>query len=184
MPVSLYVSFREICFLGIANRLPPLPALNPLRIVLYRAAGLTVGGGCEIWGPLTIRPVGGSRNIDIGFGSFVNAEVRFAAPGARVTIGAHVLVGPRVMFETVNHDLAYSPETGRRTESKPITVEDGAWIGAGAIITPGVTIHRGAVVAAGAVVTRDVPADTLVGGVPAKPIKSTDALALTVPPVA
>ena len=173
MPASLYASLREIAFLGIANRVPSLRALNRLRVALYRAAGLTIGGGCEIWGPLTIRPPGSSRNISIGPGSFVNAEVRFAAAEARVAIGAHVLVGPRVMFETVNHDLEYSPGAGRGTASKPIIVQEGAWIGAGAILTPGVTIHRGAVVAAGAVVTRDVEPDTVVGGVPARAIRRT-----------
>jgi acetyltransferase-like isoleucine patch superfamily enzyme len=55
-----------------------------------------------------------------------------------------------------------------------ITVEDDVWIGAGAVITDGVTVGRGAVIAAGAVVTKDVPAHTVVGGIPARVIKEID----------
>ncbi|WP_165251625.1 DapH/DapD/GlmU-related protein [Adlercreutzia sp. ZJ304] len=56
-------------------------------------------------------------------------------------------------------------------EPAPIHIEDDVWIGSGAIVLPGVRIGRGSVVAAGAVVTKDVPSMTVVGGIPAKPIK-------------
>jgi maltose O-acetyltransferase len=89
-----------------------------------------------------------------------------------VTIGNDVQIGPRVMFETVSHDLEYVPGRLRKSQTKPIVVEDGVWIGAGAIVTQGVTIGRGAVIAAGAVVTSDVPANTVAGGVPARTIRA------------
>lgn len=82
-------------------------------------------------------------------------------------------IGPRVMFETVNHGLVYEPNKGRGARTQPITIEDEVWIGGGSIITQGVTVGRGAVVAAGSVVTEDVEPDTVVGGAPARFIKKT-----------
>lgn len=159
---------REIAFLTLANHLPRLPIFDSLRYAILRLAGLTIKGKCTIWGPITIRPIGGARNIEVGKGTFINAECRFGVPNDKVTIGENVQVGPRVMFETVNHGLVYVAGAGRGAWTKPIVVEDEVWIGAGAIVTQGVTIGRGAVVAAGAVVTKDVAPNTVVGGVPAR----------------
>ncbi len=133
---------------------------------------MKIKGKCTLWGPFTVRPLGGAKNIEIGEGTFINSDVRFGVPN-KVTIGKNVQIGPRVMFETMTHGLIYVPEKGRGGESKPITVEDEVWIGAGAIVTQGVTIGKGAVVAAGAVVTKNVAPNTVVGGVPAKFIKNT-----------
>jgi maltose O-acetyltransferase len=144
-----------------------------LRAPLLRAAGVSIGAKTRIWGPLTIRPIGGARQISIGENSFLNTEIRFGVLQATVSIGNCVQVGPRVMFETVSHGLVYEPGQGRGTTSKDIIVEDEVWIGAGAIVQPGVRIGRGAVVAAGAVVVRDVAPDTVVGGVPARYIRAT-----------
>jgi acetyltransferase-like isoleucine patch superfamily enzyme len=162
------MAFREFLFLPLANNLPRLRICDRFRHVLYRLAGVRAGR-CSIWGPLTIRPIGGASNISIGDGSFLNTEIRFGAR-ASVTIGRHVQIGPRVMFETVNHTTSAGGGAKRGSSSLPIRVEDEAWIGAGAIITPGVTIGSGAIVAAGAVVTKDVAPGTIVGGVPAKVI--------------
>jgi len=161
----------EAIFLTLANHLPRLRISDRLRWRLYRLAGMRIAGRCVIWGPLTVRPLGGARNIAIGAGTFVNTNIRFGVPRERVTLGSNVQVGPNVSFETVSHGLVYVPEQGRGDIVRPITVEDEVWIGAGVIITGGVRIGRGAVVAAGAVVTRDVPAGTVVGGVPARIIR-------------
>lgn len=106
--------------------------------------------------------------VVIGARSFINRDgyVR-----AAVTIGERVAVGAFCRLVSDNHDLGPSHHRAGRFHSLPITIEDGAWLGVGVTVLGGVTIGRGAVVAAGAVVTRDVPADTLVGGVPAKPRK-------------
>lgn len=127
-----------------------------------------------IWEGLTIRPIGGAANIEIGRGTFVNTGVRFGVPIDKVTIGEDVQIGPRVMFETASHGLEYVPGVGRGTSTKPIVVEDQVWIGGGAIIGQGVTIGRGAVVAAGAVVVENVAAQTVVGGVPARLIRQVN----------
>lgn len=162
---------RELVFLTLANYLPRLVFSDKLRVRLLKLAGMNITGGCTIWGPLTVRPLGGVANIEVGAGSFLNTETRFGVPHDKVTIGKQVSVGPRVMFETMSHSLAYDENGRRENNSAPIVVEDNVWIGAGAIITKGVVIKSGAVVAAGAVVTQDVDSDTLVGGIPAKLIK-------------
>jgi maltose O-acetyltransferase len=123
-------------------------------------------------GSLTVRPVGGARNITIGHNTFINSDCSFGCPDALITIGERAQVGPGVSFETVNHGLIYEPGRGRGATHQRILVEDEVWIGAGAIITPGVRIGRGAVVMAGAVVTKDVDPYTVVGGVPARVVKN------------
>lgn len=162
----------ESVFLAAANCLPRSEWIDRVvRFRLYKLAGLKISGRCLIWGPLIIRPIGGAKNIQIDEGTFINTEVRFGVPIDAVHIGKNVHIGPRVMFETVNHALHFQPGIGRKTSTKPIIVEDEAWIGAGVIVTQGVTIGRGAVVAAGAVVVKNVDANTLVGGVPATVIR-------------
>lgn len=90
-----------------------------------------------------------------------------------VTIGDHVNLAQGITVTALNHN--FSDTTKRIDEqsisTKHVTIEDDVWIGANAVILPGVTIGQHAVVAAGAVVTTDVPANTVVGGVPARIIK-------------
>lgn len=164
---------RELIFLTIANNLPRLKVCDRVRYIFYKMAGIKINGMCTLWGPFTIRPIGGAKNIEIGRGTFINTEARFGVPSAKVTIGQDVQIGPRVMFETMNHGLVYEEGKGRGGQAKPIVIEDGVWIGAGCIVTPGVTIGKGAVIAAGAVVTKDVQPNSVVGGTPAKFIKNT-----------
>ena len=164
---------REFIFLALANHLPRLRFFDRNRDVILRLAGINIIGRCLIWGPLTVRPIGGLKNIVIGAGSFLNTETRFGVQRATVTIGKNVQIGPRVSFETVSHGLQYIEGKGRSTSSLSIVIEDEVWIGAGVIITQGVTIARGAVITAGAVVTRDVEANCVFGGVPAKFIEYT-----------
>jgi len=167
-------SFREMIFIPLGNYLPRLKIFDRLRFIFFRLAGVAINGRCIIFSPVVIRPIGKAFNVEIGRGTFLNAEVRFGVPCDRVTIGADVRIGPRVMFETASHRLKYVQGQRRGVVSAPIVVEDGAWIGAGAIVLPGVRIGRGAVVAAGSVVTRNVEADTVVAGVPARFVKSTN----------
>lgn len=165
---------REMIFLPIANHLPRLMAMDLIRYIFYKLAGVHIEGRCIIYGPLTIRPVGGTKNITIGKGSFLNTEIRFGCPKDRITIGKNCQIGPRVCFETMSHGMVYEPGKGRGRLSKPIVVDDEVWIGCGAIILQGVTIGKGAVVSAGAVVSKDVETLTVVGGVPAKLLKKID----------
>ena len=166
---------RELIFLPIANYLVPrIKFLDYGRFLLFNLAGVKISGKALIFGPLIIRPIGKAKNIHIGDRSFLNTNIRFGCPDAPVKIGRHCQIGPGVMFETVNHDFHSKLGDIRSMQTLPITLEDYVWVGAGAIILPGVTVGEGAVIAAGAVVTKDVVSRTMVGGVPAKLIKKLD----------
>jgi acetyltransferase-like isoleucine patch superfamily enzyme len=109
------------------------------------------------------------RFTKIGKNVFINHACTFLDMGG-ITIEDEVQIGPRVNLITENHPL--DPANRKALICKPIVIKRNAWIGAAATILPGVTIGENAVVAAGAVVSRDVPANTIVGGVPAKIIKA------------
>ncbi len=109
------------------------------------------------------------RFILIGKNVFINHACTCLDMGG-ITIDDDVFIGPKVNLITENHPL--DPANRKALICKPIVVKRNAWIGAAATIMPGVTIGENAVVAAGAVVSKDVPANTVVGGVPAKIIKT------------
>lgn len=101
---------------------------------------------------------------------FVNQNCTFYDLGG-LDIGDDVMIGPNVSLITSGHPV----EPSRRHDAvvaRPIVIGNNVWIGAGATIISGVTIGENSVVGAGAVVTRDVPPNTLVGGNPARIIRS------------
>ncbi len=118
------------------------------------------------------------KNIAIGKDVFINSGCHFQDQGG-IEIGDGALIGHNVVLATINHDL--NPKENRKNHYAPIKIGSHVWIGSNATILPGVTIGDYAVVAAGAVVTRDVPAMTVVGGVPAKVLKVVKELSGTIP---
>ena len=133
-----------------------------------------------LFSQLTGRPVDGSfalfppfytdcgKNIHIGKHVFINMGCKFQDQGG-IFIGDGALIGHNVVLATLNH--AMQPERRGDMLPAPIHIGKRVWIGSNAAVLPGVTIGDGAVVAAGAVVTKDVPANAVVGGVPAKVIR-------------
>ena len=111
------------------------------------------------------------KNIQLGRRVFINSGCCFQDQGG-IEIGDDALIGHQVVIATLNHDL-HPLRRGSMTH-KPVKIGKKVWIGAHATILPGVTIGNGAVIAAGAVVTKDVPPNTVVGGVPAKILKEID----------
>jgi acetyltransferase-like isoleucine patch superfamily enzyme len=109
------------------------------------------------------------KNTRIGKNVFINFDCTFLDLGG-ITIEDNVMLGPKVSLLTEGHPVAANERQTLTTGN--ILIQKGAWIGAGAIILQGVTIGEHAVVAAGAVVSKDVPAHTIVGGIPAKHIKN------------
>lgn len=114
--------------------------------------------------------------IRIGRDSLIG-EMNVLRGQGGIAIGDRVYTSPLVQMAAVDHVFADPgrPFVEQGITAQGIIVEDDVWIGAGAIITDGVRVGRGAVVAAGAVVTRDVPPHTVVGGVPARPIRAIEA---------
>ena len=109
------------------------------------------------------------QHIFIGEHVFVNQGVTMVDLGG-IYLADDVLVGPNVTLITVNH--VEDPRQRRDIIPQAIHVGQGAWIGAGALILPGVTIGAQAIIGAGSIVTRDVPAATVVVGTPAKVLRS------------
>ena len=114
--------------------------------------------------------------ITIGKDSLVGEYSVIRGQGG-VQIGDRVYTSPFTQIIAVNHvfDDPERPFVEQGITAEGISIEDDVWIGSGAIITDGVHVGKGAVIAAGAVVTQDVPAHTVVGGVPARPIKTISA---------
>jgi maltose O-acetyltransferase len=145
-----------------------------VRTMLYRLAGLRIGKGTLVLGRLTLTSDGSlSKMLSIGFASRVNAPF-FADLNAPVIIGSNVAIGHHVVLITTDHDKSNPEHRGGTPKFERIVIEDGAMIGACVTILPGVTIGRGSVVSAGALVSQSVLANRLVGGVPARPIKTLD----------
>lgn len=108
------------------------------------------------------------KNIRLGKRVFINSGCKFQDQGG-ITIGDDVLVGHNCVIATLNHVM--DPAHHADMLPAPVKICDKVWIGANVTILQGVTIGEGAIVAAGAVVNKDVPARTVVGGIPAKVIK-------------
>lgn len=102
-------------------------------------------------------------------GFFINMGCKFQDQGG-ITIDDGALIGHNVVLATLNHDP--NPAARRDMHPRPIHIGKNVWIGAGAVILPGVTVGDNAIVAAGAVVSRDVEPGTVVAGVPARKIKN------------
>ncbi len=133
-----------------------------VRRLLSELFGYTVPASLRVFPPFYTDF---GKNITVGENVFINACCHFQDHGG-VTLGDGCQIGHNVVFATLNHGL--SPEERPITYPAPIVLERNVWVGSNATILQGVTIGENAVVAAGAVVTRDVPANTIVGGVPAK----------------
>jgi acetyltransferase-like isoleucine patch superfamily enzyme len=109
------------------------------------------------------------KHIQLGKNVFINHGCSFLDLGG-ITIEDDVLIGPKVNLITENHPT--DPSQRKSLLLDAILIKRNAWIGAGATILPGVTIGENAIIAAGAVVTKNVADNTIVGGIPAKLIKS------------
>ena len=128
--------------------------------------------GTEIDASTTIFPpfyTNFGQSIKLGKNVFINHACSFLDVGG-IIIEDDVMIGPRVNLTSENHPL--DPRDRTTLLPRPVIIKRNAWIGAAATILPGVTVGENAVVAAGAVVSRDVPANTVVAGVPAKVVKT------------
>lgn len=140
---------------------------DEVRQLFGELIGKTMDDGFRLIPPFYAT---GGADTRIGRNVFVNQNCTFYDLGG-LDIGDDVMIGPNVSLITSGHPV----EPSRRRDcvvARPIAIGRNVWIGAGATIIGGVTVGENSVVAAGSVVTRDVPPDTLVGGNPARVIRS------------
>lgn len=148
-------------------RTPTSPEFpHHIRVRLLRRQGMQIASTvtglrqCEFDSP----------NVRIGDGTFVNAGCRFVGRG-NIDIGCNVLIGPEVMIITSSHPVDSCGQVSREPHYTPVRIADRCWIGARALILPGVTIGEGTVIGAGAVVTGDCEPGAVYVGVPARKIR-------------
>jgi maltose O-acetyltransferase len=161
-------------FVQVLVSLLPHNSLSRVRTALYRICGFKIGSGTLVLGKLTLtadRSLVGV--LSIGRGSRINSPL-YADLNAPIEIGNRVAIGHHVVLITTDHDTGNPLDRSGAAKTAKIVIEDGAWIGARTTILPGVTIGHGAVIAAGSMVAHSVPPNKVVGGVPARPLKSLD----------
>lgn len=149
----------------------PAYAGGRLRTRVLRAAGLNIGKSTVVMGAPRLHGPGDIRGrLTIGERGMINIGCFFDL-NEQIWIGDNVSLGHEVLILTASHKIGRSGHRAGPLMLAPVSIEDGVWIGARSVVLPGVTVGEGAVVAAGAVVNRDVPRNTLVGGVPARPLR-------------
>lgn len=166
-PWPAYVKYRRLLWMVawcLLAKWMPYFVGKRWRTALLSVFGMQHGDGVSfypssrIWAPWNLR-----------LGSYVSIDDQVNLYSAdKITIGTKVAISREAFICTASHDIT---KPNRPLVTAPITICDGVWIGARAIILPGVTIGEGAVIAAGAVVTKDVEPWAVVGGNPAKFIK-------------
>jgi maltose O-acetyltransferase len=142
----------------------------PLRRHLLEQLLGSVGEGTEIRPPLYVDY---GSHITIGARSFANFGL-VALDVAAITIGDDVQIGPDVQLLTPTHPVEPGPRREKWEAAEPITIGDNVWLGGGVIVCPGVSIGTNTVVGAGAVVTRDLPADVVAVGNPARVVRQLE----------
>ena len=133
-----------------------------IRKWFLKCLGLKVGRNTLIGRKASFRDC---SNIEIGDGCVVNPHVLLDGRGAKITIGNNVDIAQEAIIWTLEHD-----SHTHKAIAKEVNIEDYVWIGNRTIILPGVTIGKDSICAAGSVVTKDVPPNSIVGGIPAKVI--------------
>jgi maltose O-acetyltransferase len=163
---ALDVSARRIAW-SLVNAFPPF-TMRIVRTRMLRVLGCDVRDRVGVFGSVTLLGTRGcQKRLRVGSGTIISHGAVFGLD-ATITLGENVCVGPYAVLHTGTHALGPSScRMSRRAVAKPIVVEDGVWIGMGAMILPGVRLGRGCVVSAGAVVRDNVPPNRLVSGNPA-----------------
>jgi len=149
----------------------PSQTFGRTRTALLRRAGMKIGPSSLVQGPILITGEGNPcEKISIGTFTLLSGSLHCDI-GAPLSIGSRVRIGHDVSLLTVDHRVG--PEEMRSGQRKfgAIEIGDGAWLASRVVVLPGVCIGAGAIVAAASVVTRDIPANTLAAGIPARVVR-------------
>lgn len=165
-----------------------------MRAVWWKLRGACLGGksrigqGCKITRPwcfstgaraqlealVFIKVTSDAASVKMGKEVFIGYGAELDISDS-LTLGDHVLIAPGCFITDHHHKRgAHNLIALQGCESAPVVIEDDVWLGANAVVLPGIRIGRGAIVGAGAVVTHDVESMSIVAGVPAKPIGKRD----------
>ncbi|GAB7191911.1 sugar O-acetyltransferase [Kineococcus sp. NUM-3379] len=155
-------ALRTVAELNTGYRTP-----EEVRALLSRLTGRAVEGSVTLFPPFYCEF---GKNLSLGRDVFINMGCRFQDTGG-ISIGDGTLVGHGTTLTTLNHGV--DPERRGDIVPAPVVIGRKVWLSASVTVVPGVTIGDGAIVGAGAVVTRDVPANAVVAGVPARLVRMT-----------
>jgi maltose O-acetyltransferase len=150
----------------------PVHVGSRLRSYALSMAGFDIGARTVFWGmPRIVGSKNLAMNLHVGQDCWINIGCYFDL-GDLIMIGDRVGIGQEVMLLTTTHQIGDHHRRVGPKQTAPIHIGNGVWLGARCTILPGVTVNDGAIVGAGALVLTDVPPDTLVAGIPAKHIHS------------
>jgi len=142
-----------------------LPWPSGLKVTLLRFFGAKVGRGVCVKPQVNIHL---PWKLTLGDHTWIGEEA-FILNFEPVTIGAHVCISQRAFLCAGNHDFR---DPSMKYRNRPITIDDGVWIGAQVFVSPGVVIGNEAVVTAGSIVTKDLPAGMICSGSPCMPVRA------------
>lgn len=142
--------------------------MDEIRELFSRLSGKPVDPSFRIFPPFYTDF---GKNIHVGKNVFINACCHFQDQGG-ITLGDDCLIGHNVVLATLNHFI--EPAERASMHPAPIVLGKKVWVGSNSTILQGVTIGDNSIIAAGSVVTKDVPANTIVGGVPARILRHLD----------
>lgn len=165
-PELAHLSIRGIELADRYNRTWAQDRSGAAEILHELLGGL--GEGTEIRPPIRVDY---GRYLTVGSRTFINYNFT-ALDVAAITIGDDVQIGPNVQLLTPTHPVEPEPRRDKLEAARPIVIGDNVWIGGGAIVLPGVTVGENSVIGAGAVAVRDVPANVVVVGNPARVVKN------------
>lgn len=179
---ALTSEIARSCFIGLRDlhhraywRTQGVHVSQNVKFALDRNAEISLGPGVSLAPGVVLAMISDGKNksqLKIGNQTAINEYCNIRAAGGKITIGMKCQLAQFVSLIAVNHSVdgvASIYDAGWNFDKCVIEIGDDVWIGAHAVVLPGVKIGAGAVVAAGAVVTHDVPANTIVSGVPARP---------------